>query len=56
MGHSQKGTYHDCSPKDPTSSYKIQMQIFAPTNEKKLLTPVVELEKSWNELRRRANL
>jgi hypothetical protein len=30
MVHSQKGTYHDCSLKDPTSSDKSQMQIFAP--------------------------
>ena len=30
MEHSQKGTYHDCPPEDPTSSWKIQMQIFAP--------------------------
>jgi hypothetical protein len=30
MGCSQKGTYHDCPLKDPTSSWKSQMQIFAP--------------------------
>jgi hypothetical protein len=30
MEHSQKGTCHDCPPKDPTSSWKSQMQIFAP--------------------------
>jgi hypothetical protein len=30
MEPSQKGTYHDCLPKDPTSSWKSQVQIFAP--------------------------
>jgi hypothetical protein len=30
MEPSQKGTYHDCLLKDPTSSSKTQMQIFAP--------------------------
>jgi hypothetical protein len=30
MEHSQNGTYHDCPLKDPTSSWKSQMQISAP--------------------------
>jgi hypothetical protein len=30
MEHSQKGTYHDCPSKDPTSRWKSQIQIFAP--------------------------
>jgi len=30
MGRSQKETYYDYSPKDPTSSWKSQMQICAP--------------------------
>ena len=29
MEHSQKGVYHDHPLKDPTSSWKTQMQIFA---------------------------
>ena len=43
---SQKGTYHDCPLKDPTSSRKSQMQIFAPNNGQKQLTPVLELGKA----------
>jgi hypothetical protein len=30
MEHSQKWTYNDYPPKDPTSIWKSQMQIFAP--------------------------
>jgi hypothetical protein len=29
MEHSQKGTCHDCPPKEPTTSWKSQIQIFA---------------------------
>jgi hypothetical protein len=29
MEHSQKGMYHDCPSKDPTSNLKSQMQTFA---------------------------
>ena len=30
MEYTQKGTQHDCTSEDPTSSSKSQMQIFAP--------------------------
>jgi hypothetical protein len=30
MECSQKGTYHDCTLKDPTNRWKSQMQIFVP--------------------------
>jgi hypothetical protein len=43
MEHSQKGTCHGCPLKDPTSRWKSQMQIFAPSNGQKQLIPVVEL-------------
>jgi hypothetical protein len=56
MEHSQKGTYHDCPSKDPASSLKNQMQIFAPNQWQKLLIPVVELEESWKKLKRRLTL
>jgi len=51
MESSHKGTYHDCPPKDPTSSWK-RCRYLHPTNGQKLLTPVAELEKtegSWGE-------
>jgi hypothetical protein len=32
------------------------MKILHPTNEQKLVTPVVELRKSWKKLRGRATL
>jgi hypothetical protein len=35
---------------------KVRCRYFHPTNEQKLLTPVVESEKSWKKLRRRATL
>jgi hypothetical protein len=60
--HSQKGTYHDCPLKDPTTNQKIQivsgfnLRYLHPTNRQKLLTPVVELGKSWKKLRRRVAL
>jgi hypothetical protein len=53
MECSQKGTFHENPPKDPTSSSKSQIH---PTNGQKLLTPVVELRESWKKLRRRATL
>jgi hypothetical protein len=44
---------HDCPLKDPTSSWKSQMLIFAPNQRtEKQLTPVVEsgkAERSWGE-------
>jgi hypothetical protein len=52
MKHSQKGTYHDCPPEDPTSSCRY----LHPTNGQKLLTPVVELGENWRKLRLRATL
>jgi hypothetical protein len=35
---------------------RIKFRYLQPINGKKLLTPVVELEKSWKKLRRRATL
>ena len=53
---SQKGSYQDCPLKAPTSSRKSQMQIFIPKQWNKLVTPVVELGKSWEKVTRWANL
>ena len=39
MEHSQKGTYHDCPPKDPTNSWKSQMQIFTPNQWTEAVDP-----------------
>jgi hypothetical protein len=53
MECSQKWTYHDYSLKDPTSSWKSQMQIFAPNQWKETADPpVVELRESWKKLKR----
>jgi hypothetical protein len=48
MEHSQKKKriYHNYLLKDPTSSRRNQMQIFAPINGQKQLNPVVELGKA----------
>jgi hypothetical protein len=56
MECSQKGAYHDCALKDPTSSCKSQTQIFTHNQWAKAADPVVELGKSWKKLRRRATL
>jgi hypothetical protein len=42
----QKGTYHDCPPKDPSSWKKIRCRYLHPTNGEKQLIPVVELGKT----------
>jgi hypothetical protein len=47
MESSHKWTYHDCPPKDPEKVL---------TNGQKLVTPVVDLGKSWKKLRRRVIL
>jgi hypothetical protein len=39
MQCSHKGTYHDCPLKDPTSSWKSQMQIFAPNQWTEAIDP-----------------
>jgi hypothetical protein len=54
MECSQKRAYHDCPPKDPTSSSKSQMQIFTPNQWTE--AAVVELGKSWKKMRRRETL
>jgi hypothetical protein len=46
MEYSQKGIYHDCPSKDPTSSEKVRCRYLHPTNKQKQQTPVVELEKT----------
>jgi hypothetical protein len=47
MECSQKGTYHDCPLKDPTSNCKSQMQIFALKQWTEVADPfVVELGKA----------
>jgi hypothetical protein len=33
MEYEQKGTYHDCPLKDPTSSWKNQIEIFIPNGQ-----------------------
>ena len=53
MEPSQKGTYHDAPPKDPKATERVRCRYLHPTNGQKLLTPVVELGKSWKKLRRR---
>jgi len=53
MGCSQKGTYHDCPPKDQTRSWKSQMQIFITDQWTETVDPVVESGKSWKKLRSR---
>jgi hypothetical protein len=52
MESSQKGTYHDCPPKDPTAAERVRCRYLQPANGQKLLIPVVELGKSWKKLRR----
>jgi len=57
MGHSQKGTYHDCSPKRSNKQLKeSDADMCTRPTKQKLPTPVVELGKSWRKLRRRATL
>jgi hypothetical protein len=56
MEHSQKGTYPDCPPKDPTSSWKSQMQIFAPNQWIEAADPCCWIREGWKKLRRRAIL
>ena len=56
MEHSQKGTYHDCPLKDPTSSWKSQMQIFAPNQWTEAADPCCWIREGWKKLRRRVIL
>jgi hypothetical protein len=53
---SQKGTYHDCPQKAQQAAERVRCRYLHPTNGQKLLTPVVELGKSWKKLRRRITL
>jgi hypothetical protein len=43
---SQKGTSHDCPPEDQQAAERLRCRYLHPTNEQKLLTPVLELGKS----------
>jgi hypothetical protein len=54
MEHSQKGIYHNCPPKNPTSSWKSQMQIFAPNQWTETADPCGWTREGWRKLRRRA--
>jgi hypothetical protein len=56
MEHSQKRTYHDCPPKDQQTAEIIRGKYLHQINGQNLLTPVVELGKRWNKLRRRVTL
>jgi hypothetical protein len=56
MEHSQKGTYHDYPPKDLKAAERVTCRYLHPSNRQKLLTPVVELGKTWKKLRRRVTL
>jgi hypothetical protein len=56
MECSQKGIYHDCPPKDPTSSWKSQMQIFAPNQWTEEADPCCWIREGWKNLRRGAIL
>jgi hypothetical protein len=55
MEHSQKGTYHDYPPKDWTSSWKSQMQIFAPNQWTEAADPCCWIREGWKKLRRRSS-
>jgi len=55
MGHSQKGTYHDCSPKDPTSSWKSQMQIWAPNQRTETAEPCGWIREKLEEAKKEGN-
>ena len=48
----QTGTYHDCSTKVQQAAERVRCRYLHPTNGQKLVTPVVELGKSWKKLRR----
>jgi hypothetical protein len=54
MECSQKGTYHDCSLKDPTSSWKSQMQIFTLNQWTEAANPCgwIREKLEWKKLRR----
>jgi hypothetical protein len=56
MEHSQKVTCPDCSPKDPTSSWKDQIQIFAPNQWTEAAYPCCWIRECWKTLRRKAIL
>ena len=47
------GTYHDWSLKGKKPAERVRCRYLHPTNGQKLVTPVVELRKSWKKLRRR---
>jgi hypothetical protein len=51
-----KGTYHEYPLKDPTSSWKSQMQIFALNQWTKAAYPCYWIREGWKKLRRRAIL
>jgi hypothetical protein len=52
----QKGTYHDCPTRDPTSSWKSQMQLFASNQWTEAADPCCWVGEGWKKLRRRAIL
>jgi hypothetical protein len=56
MEHSQKGICHDCPLKDPTSSWKNQMQIFASNQLTEGANPYCWIREGLKKLRRRAIL
>jgi hypothetical protein len=55
MECSQKGIYH-AFRKAQQAAERVGCRYLHPINGQKLLTPVVELGKSWKKLRRRATL
>jgi hypothetical protein len=56
MESSQKGAYHDCPPKGPTSSWKSQVQIFTPNQWTEAADPCGWIREGWKKLRRRETL
>jgi hypothetical protein len=56
IGSLQKGIYHDCPPKYPASSWKSQMQIFAPNQWTETTVPFCWIREGWKKLRRKAIL
>jgi hypothetical protein len=56
MEHSQNETYHDSLRKTQQASERVKCRYLHTTNGQKLLTPVLELGKSWKKLKRRVTL
>jgi hypothetical protein len=56
MVYSQKGPIMIALRKTQKAAERVRCRYLHPTDEQKLLTPVVKLGESWNKLRRRETL